>query len=645
MFYVRNGELVTNILYFSSLERLFIRETDRIRFEINNQQFNYSDLSLIENAFNSVRFERIGDQGTLTINGESQTLTVLTSTWRFNEIGRVSGAGHLKGFFVNFQSSNGPSYLGYGPTPWKDLNGSNDGTPIGTFATVAQLRTTPPQVLGMDFNIYRKNAESAANVTFTPVPLSDGDSVIFRLLSLSGISHVILRNDPINRIEITANARLRIRTNNVNTQYNGISRGLVAGDLVTVTQISATSYQVEYNGESEIKGTDGSLGAINKLYSTTTHWISNLSFSNGLHYLGYGPTPWKDLNGNNNGTESGTFENVLVPASLSNSSLDAFGNPLSPIEIVTPADPENVTGFTVAGPDDGSGSYTLVGVGSFGQGIWESGDFRIFPVAQDWYLNQISTGDTLWQTNNSAGAFFLYPWDDTQTWEDDAGSGSAPTFSNPVGGDWNESVELQAHLRERDEFNFDGSGYAVVPYDPSLDVTDEFSVVIDSFDFDPTTAQERVISRYDVSNTERIWTINVNNPNAPSSGFNIGFGDPSNANIGIFKARYDWPLTTAGTYKLAFVYDGKLPASERIKLYTQDGAQSGSLGSGNVPASLPQFDQDLVIGANDDGSDQLATTRAGGIRHYTRALTVDELSSFFLNPNSVFPYSFPIPLP
>ena len=28
---------------------------------------------------------------------------------------------------------------------------------------------------------------------------------------------------------------------------------------------------------------------------------------------GYGPTPWADTIGSNNGTESGTFEDVLIP--------------------------------------------------------------------------------------------------------------------------------------------------------------------------------------------------------------------------------------------------------------------------------------------------------------------------------------------
>ena len=451
----------------------------------------------------------VDDLVSVYVDGVLQSNTItFAGSFRVERLGaRNSSQNPIGGLIYDVNLNNQAAYLGYGPTPWSDTIGSNDGTPSGTFATVAQLRTTPPQVLGMNFNRYYSLNGLNQYVETDKIITGNFNFKVPCILGPVGSASLILdgRDSGGDGVALTLNA-----DGSIALDVNGSA-------FVTSSTVFSELDVLKVNGSYD--GTNVSL-VINDNFEGTTPYAGTVSVTTNVR-LGARSfnTPSAFFSGIVGGlsveesmanlSPVNSPEQILVPASLSNSSLDALGNAMD--------------------------------------------------------------------------------------------------------------------LRERDEFNFDGSGYAVVPYDPSLDVTDEFSVVIDSFDFDPTTDVERVISRYDSPNNERIFGFIVNNTSALSSGFSALFGDPNN---GGFEGRYDWSLTTAGTYKLAFVYDGKLPASERIKLYTQDGEPSGSLVSGSVPASLPQFDQDLVIGATEDGSGQLATTRAGGILHYNRALTAEEVATF-----------------
>lgn len=72
------------------------------------------------------------------------------------------GGRYLTGAVTDFEIYDSTDTLvhSYGLTDFNDGTGSANLTPSGTFATVDQLRVTPPQVLGMNFNEYFRPVES-----------------------------------------------------------------------------------------------------------------------------------------------------------------------------------------------------------------------------------------------------------------------------------------------------------------------------------------------------------------------------------------------------------------------------------------------------------------------------------------------------
>jgi hypothetical protein len=114
----------------------------------------------------------------------------------------------------------------------------------------------------------------------------------------------------------------------------------------------------------------------------------------------------------------------------------------------SPADPQNITGFTVSGITNDSnmnGTYSQTGTLN-GKGIWRNGDANILWMSSGYWRWRYD-GDTYFLSYEDT----TYPWDVT-TWTEQDGSGT-PTFGSFVGGSPTASA---------------GSGFVKTWYDQSV---------------------------------------------------------------------------------------------------------------------------------------------------------------------------------
>ncbi|NRA48192.1 MAG: hypothetical protein HRU12_03595, partial [Phaeodactylibacter sp.] len=225
---------------------------------------------------------------------------------------------------------------------------------IGNPATVAQLRTTPPQVLGMDFNQYRWfNGVDTRIESTSSIPLAN-QTLSFSILLTSGEQQFISSVDSASGRILSGTiystnggvSEFVLQTNQLSSPTTILSKlGLdtlpvSVGSFVDVSATFDSSGDLlsgTINGQSMVIPTGDSrvdtVTVTEKIY-LGIRAVGGFPYrgliygfkASGVFWLGYGPTPWADTIGSNDGTESGSFENVLVPASLSNSSLDALGN-------------------------------------------------------------------------------------------------------------------------------------------------------------------------------------------------------------------------------------------------------------------------------------------------------------------------------
>jgi hypothetical protein len=115
---------------------------------------------------------------------------------------------------------------------------------------------------------------------------------------------------------------------------------------------------------------------------------------------------------------------------------------------ISPADPQNITGFTVSGITDDSdmnATYSVDGIIN-GKKKWVNSDANILWMSSGYWRWRYD-GDTFFRSNEDT----TYPWDVT-TWSEEDGSGT-PTFSNFLGG----SITAGA-----------GSGFVKTWYDQSV---------------------------------------------------------------------------------------------------------------------------------------------------------------------------------
>lgn len=93
---------------------------------------------------------------------------------------------------------------------------------------------------------------------------------------------------------------------------------------------------------------------------------------------------------------------------------------------------DDVTGFTVTGPTDGSqGDYSATGGSQGGKPVFErntNSDYRVQLEGSRWEFYDDDRENTLWRANQSTD----WPWQVT-SWSRQSGSGSQPVLSDLVG--------------------------------------------------------------------------------------------------------------------------------------------------------------------------------------------------------------------
>lgn len=184
---------ITDLLYRDNDMRIWTSSGGQIRFE-NDGTFPVFSPLLSTTDVNYVTISRIGSDVTVDINGDSDTNTINSSDFVFSQIGR-SAANKLVGFLINLTDNDVPMYSGQGSTAWDNLNGTNDGTPSGTFVTVGQKRATIPQTAGRNWNKYWNfPADQSGTVDYGSPAGWTNSPVEFRFATTSPSSHILGTN-------------------------------------------------------------------------------------------------------------------------------------------------------------------------------------------------------------------------------------------------------------------------------------------------------------------------------------------------------------------------------------------------------------------------------------------------------------------
>lgn len=238
----------------------------------------------------------------------------LLGRWLFNEYTDPS-AGGLDGRICFDSSGNG-----------------NHGVYEGCAAVVQEGvdagGLAPPQVLGMDYNQYRTGKDFNSLVEFDTLRnvASAGGSVSFQYLGAEVSTEDLIQRNNANRVR-RLNGKLSVNIDATGYTFSSL-KDIEYGDYVEVSR-DGSDITGTINGASQtISGATVSNLSLSRLGGNLTTQaepsLANVTFNGALSYYGYGRDPWKALDGSNNGTESGTFENTLVPAY--NGTTDALGN-------------------------------------------------------------------------------------------------------------------------------------------------------------------------------------------------------------------------------------------------------------------------------------------------------------------------------
>ncbi len=206
----------------------------------------------------------------------------------------------------------------------------------GSPNTVAELRTTPPQVLGMDFNQYRWFNGVDSEVAITSIDFGTGNWRVGAEVIIEDTSspNPILGDGANWVLQLSTASVLTCRTNLDSEIFNiNLDSPYVAGTKV--------KFEIERSGNTLYAYVDGvqqaatlacdvadtfacdKIGNRGAVYFKGS--ILNANINSVAAYKGYGATPWADTIGSNDGTESGTFEDVLTSESLTKGT-DALGN-------------------------------------------------------------------------------------------------------------------------------------------------------------------------------------------------------------------------------------------------------------------------------------------------------------------------------
>lgn len=212
------------------------------------------------------------------------------------------------------------------------------GTPSGTFNTVAELRTTPPQVLGMNHKNYMwldgvdddittggllpATADFTFTVKFLPIAIpSVSESIYGSLNSGDAGRHVIQVNSSGQAFAFIAGLGGSMQTGNTINLYEI--------NTITLTK-SGTNWLLALNGGSA-SITTGST-TLDTAGSSIGDPYSGANFLGLISKLKVGSTDWDGTKADAEAkgwTVNGTPDNLLVSESL-NAGIDALGNALTP---------------------------------------------------------------------------------------------------------------------------------------------------------------------------------------------------------------------------------------------------------------------------------------------------------------------------
>ena len=342
-------------------DRLGVNSNGAVFIEINNSFQTFSTIDLSDIGVYHLEINRVGTDVTITRTGNGlparqQTKTINTDDWVITHLGTDSANQRMRGLVLSFNANGQVIYSGRGDGPWQDTSGNgNDGTPSGTFYTVAELRTTPPQVLGMDFNQYRRMASDTSYAVIagdTLVGDFTDDDCSLRFIGDFGNSPNLLLSSNSNRIRISFSGVPIINIGGVSVFFNTLTASV--GENSMSLARSGADVTVTLNGASEtrtVSAADFRIAQVGRSSVSFVGLVFDVTFG-AFKCNGYGKDPW------NGGTESGTFENVLIPESLTKG-LDALGNEI-----------EELRSRTTMNADD--------------SGRWEVGDAASLVDCQSW---------------------------------------------------------------------------------------------------------------------------------------------------------------------------------------------------------------------------------------------------------------------
>ena len=306
---------------------------------------------------------------------------------------------------------------------------ANGWTVNGNPNTVAELRTTPPQVLGMDFNQYRwfNGVDSAVTTPTTGISeldLTSSDDFEIECSFIEAIGTPTPFRRIISLDSDTGGFDLFLGRASASTEL-GVGFAVIgdANYYTTTAEVFsqgvAVHVKVVWNGGSPTIYVDG----VSYPTTSTANWSGSNNSSinigaknvsgytqgfNGVIYNarinnssgtalwcqnGYGKTPWADTIGSNDGTESGTFENVLV--SDYGTGTDALGNAITPRTNKTFNADES--GYTLT-PDDDSLDVTTEATWVFKGNFYPQPDTVYGLISKD----AVTNGTRSWNVTRSS---------------------------------------------------------------------------------------------------------------------------------------------------------------------------------------------------------------------------------------------------